>query len=394
MAKRTKEEEKIREEALLVVENEEAKKEQEFGLKYDENLFGILWKYIVDPNVTDVKWNGQNVWINDINKGRYKVYNDDGTPMKLDKDWVQIFCSRIANSVNENFNISEPSLKAETPELRIQAEHGSVSGDGTVAIAIRKTPKTSRLADQDLKKNKYLDEVIEALLPCLMKARLSGIVTGDVGAGKTELIKYMIGFIPEEDGIVTVEDTLEMKANYLYPSKDIYPMRITDTFTTENAIVDALRLLTKWLILAEARGREINRVIEGASTGCRSLCAIHAEHAWEIPDRIINMAGEGARQSIVNDVYTFFDYAIKVKADVTDEGIHRYINEVVFFDRADGKNTIYTIYRDAKLTDTKLPVRLQKILVRECGEEGKNFLRLYRKKYEAMKEANLLVEGE
>lgn len=395
---KNKELEELKEErrkSLLKVESVEFDtKQYDFGLKYDENLFGTLWPYIQNDDITDIKWNGQAIWINDIKKGRYIARDASGLPIKLSQEFIHIFCTRIANSVNENFNISEPSLKAETPELRIQAEHGSVSGDGTIAIAIRKTPKVSRLAEQNLVENKYLDELIEALLPCLMKARLSGIVTGDVGAGKTELIKYLIRYIPNEDGIITVEDTLEMKATGLYPEKDIYSMRTTDAFTPEMAIVDALRLLTKWLILAEARGREVNRIIEGASTGCRSLCAIHAEHAWEIPDRIINMAGENARSSLVNDVYTFFDYAIKVNADVTSNGIHRYISEIVFFDRDDNEDTNkkYVIYREGKLTDVILPKRIQKMFM-DCGRSGKEFLNLYKNKYEELKAQKKLIRG-
>ena len=172
----------------------------------DESLFKDLWPYIEDENVTDIKWNGSDLWITDLNKGRYL---EDS--VKLDEEWLKIFTSVIANSVNENFNLSKPSLMAETKELRIQAEHASVSGDRKVALAIRKTPSVSRLLNKDLIAEGYASEYILKLLPCLMRARLSGIVCGDVGAGKTELEKYLCAFIPELDPIVTVEDTLELR---------------------------------------------------------------------------------------------------------------------------------------------------------------------------------------
>ena len=37
----------------------------------DESLFKDLWPYIEDENVTDIKWNGSDLWITDLNKGRY-----------------------------------------------------------------------------------------------------------------------------------------------------------------------------------------------------------------------------------------------------------------------------------------------------------------------------------
>ena len=62
----------------------------------DESLFKDLWPYIEDDNVTDIKWNGSSLWITDLQKGRYL---EDS--LKLDDDWLKIFTSVIANSVNE-----------------------------------------------------------------------------------------------------------------------------------------------------------------------------------------------------------------------------------------------------------------------------------------------------
>lgn len=334
-----------------------------------KELFGELWPYIVDDNVTDIKWNGSNLWITDLNKGRYCL-----NELVLSNDWLRIFTNVLANSVNENFNLSKPSLIAETNELRIQAVHNSVSGDNTLCLAIRKTPSCSRLLKQDLISSGYANSFIVELLPCLMRARLSGVITGDVGAGKTELEKYLCNFIPDKDPIVTVEDTLEMKLKNLYPNKDIFSLKINETYTSEQAIRDALRLNTKWLIISESRGREIKRIMEGASSGCVALTSIHAENVWEIPDRIMNMAGDNSRVGFENDIYTFFDYAIKVKADYRNDGIKRSIDQICFFDRKDKENLIRTIIIDGKPLKTVLPERIYK---KFYNNNEKAFLRTY-----------------
>ena len=322
-------------------------------LEVNEELFKELWPYIQDENVTDIKWNGSKLWITDLNKGRYL---EDS--INLDEEWLKIFTSVIANSVNENFNISKPSLMAETKELRIQAEHESIAGDNKTCLAIRKTPSCSRLAQIDLIKEGYADEFIMSLLPCLMRARLSGIITGDVGAGKTELEKYLCSFIPAQDPIITVEDTLELKLKNLYPNKDIVTMKVSDNFSQEDAIKDALRLNTKWLIISESRGRDIARIMEGASAGCVALTSIHAENVWEMPDRIMNMVGETGHQGFENDIYTFFDYAIKVKADYSNSGIKRSIDQICFFDRRNKENIIDVIVKDGKPIPAAIPQRI------------------------------------
>lgn len=332
-----------------------------------EEFFGPLWPYIIDDNVTDIKWNGTTLWIDDLTKGRYMArsyqegFDDKGniikreSPIKLDKEWVEIFTQSVANSVNENFNTTEPSLKAETDELRIQAEHFSVSGNGTTCFAIRKTPAVSRLAKQNLTENGYVTPLIDKLLPCLMRARCSGIITGDVGSGKTELEKYMAGFIPETDGIFTIEDTLEMKLDVLYPNKDVFPVKISDIYPAETAISDALRLMNKWIIIAESRGRDIKRVIEGASTGCTALTTIHAENAWQIPDRIMSMVGDNANEGFENMVYDFFKFAIKIKVDKTEGHITRNIDQLCFFERNNKQNNIVRFVVDGKWTGEQIP---------------------------------------
>ena len=77
------------------------------AIEVNEGLFKDLWPYIINDSVTDLKWNGDTLWVTDLNKGRYP------SELKLDDDWLKIFTNLIANSVNENFNMSKPSLQAE-----------------------------------------------------------------------------------------------------------------------------------------------------------------------------------------------------------------------------------------------------------------------------------------
>ena len=214
-------------------------------LEITEALFGAIYPYIINDSVTDIKWNGKTLWIDDIKKGRYIAKDDKGNDLKIDEGWIGIFATKLANTMNVNFNASTPHMQAETDELRIHLVHKFVSGEELTTFAIRKTPAVSRLAQLDLIGTGYFDETINAILPAMIRSRMAGCVIGDVGAGKTELEKYLCGFIPEKDGIITVEDTLEMKLPKLYPNKDIISLKISDKYTAVDAIRDALRLLTK-----------------------------------------------------------------------------------------------------------------------------------------------------
>ncbi len=324
-------------------------------LEISEKLFRELYPFIIDDNVTDIKWNGRNLWIDDLTKGRYK------SDICLTEEFLDILTSRIASHANVHFNVSKPSLQAETETLRIHAIHPFRTGDHTYILAIRKTPAKARLNDKMIIKEKYADKLFIALIGAIIRAHLSGIIIGDVGSGKTELEKYIASFIPDNESALTVEDTLEMKLNVIYPNKDISAVKIDDDYPASQAIRDALRLLTKWLLIAEARGREISTILEGASTGCVAWSTIHSENTWEIPDRIGQMASSNEdKETLENNVYMFFNVGIKVKREVKPNGIFRKIDQICFFYREGKENRIVIFMENGTYTGEKIPPNILK----------------------------------
>lgn len=319
-------------------------------IELDEKLFKDLYPLIIDDNVTDIKWNGRSLWVDDLKKGRYL------SSIKLSTNFLEIFTSRIASFANVHFNVSRPSLQAETDELRIHAVHPFRTGDHTYILAIRKTPAVARINNDTIIKDGYADELFVLLIKAIMNAHISGFVIGEVGAGKTELEKYIASFIPDNESCLTVEDTLEMKLPIIYPNKDIASIKIDENYNAVQAIRDALRLLTKWLLIAEARGREIATILEGASTGCVVWSTIHTENTWEIPDRVVQMSGvDSDKEAIENNVYMFFNVGIKVKKVVSDKGIFRKIDQICFFERVGKENVTVVFMKDGKYTGNKIP---------------------------------------
>lgn len=331
-------------------------------LKIEESLFKELYPLILNDDITDIKWNGRQLWVNDLKKGRYPLKE-----IVLTEDFLNILTTKIANSVNENFNRSKPHLSAETEELRFHAVHRSVVGN--TVLSIRKTPSVCRIVNKEVISSDYMDSFLLKLLPALIRAHCSTIIIGDVGSGKTELEKWLAQFIPNHEATVTVEDTLEMKLPILYPEKDIYPVKITSDYSSEQAIRDALRQLTKWLLIAESRGREILTVVEGASTGCKAITTIHCDDVMAIPDRVVQMAGNTVDAELFeNDVYTFFDVGVHISAKITNDGIKRKIDQLCFFDRTDKKNKIYKLY-DYGSYDFQIPEKIMKRFVRNKETE-------------------------
>lgn len=347
------------------------------NLKVAEEYYGELLPYIKDEKITDICWNGDSLWLDHLEKGRYK--NDT----KLSKDFVRTFSTRIANLANENFNMSTPLLEAETDDLRISILHDSVTNTG-ISISIRKTPAVRRLNDAKILEQGYAERAVLVLLGMFVRGHCSVIVTGDVGSGKTELIKYLTKYIPNEERTISIEDNFELRLSSINPKLDAVEIKVnSDRFSYSMAIKAALRQLCKWLLLSEARSTEVIQLLEAASTGCIVMTTIHSDDVRKLPDRIVNMMGLAGEEKR-NDVYNFFDVGIKVDVQKTPSGINRKISQICVLDRQDEQNSLIMIYNDG-FTGEKIPNNLCRKIFSNASEKQieyfKPILQMKEKRY-------------
>ena len=112
----------------------------ELGKEY----FGPFWKFITNEEITDVDYNGHEVWLTNIYNERYRVQSSY-VEENITPAFVEQFTQRIANVVSRQFNKRYPELEAETSELRVTIVHESVARSGR-SISIRKTPPIIRLS--------------------------------------------------------------------------------------------------------------------------------------------------------------------------------------------------------------------------------------------------------
>lgn len=329
----------------------EDEEDVKIGFMRPEN-YGDLLPYIEDNNVTDVNWNGTALWIDDLTKGRYM------SDVKLTDEFVDSFSTRVSNVVSKAFNKYSSVLEAETEELRISIIHSSKSITGT-SISIRKTPAIKRINfEESIKKGDYCSEEIANLMSNAVKSKLNILICGLPGVGKTELLKYLTGYIFPKDRAITIEDNLEIHYNEINPGKDCLVLKVNDKdFTYVDAIKASLRQLPQWIILSEARSVEVKYLIESLSTGAKCLTTIHADDVRKIPDRIKNMIGDNVlADRVENEVYSFIDMAILInkKVEESKDGksdvIKRYIDQVAFFTRDEGKNECRLIFNEGKRT--------------------------------------------
>ncbi|MDD6043057.1 MAG: ATPase, T2SS/T4P/T4SS family [Eubacteriaceae bacterium] len=324
------------------------------NLNICDDYFGCLLPYIRDDSITDITWNGRALWIDHLEKGRYRE------KLALDDHFINTLAARISNMVNKSFNASQPVLEAETDSLRISFIHGSVTNTG-ISVAIRKTPVVRRLSEEIMLESQYADELMIELLRCLVLGHCSIIVVGDVGSGKTELVKYLTKFIPDSERTISIEDNFELRLSAINPKLDCVELRASEGFDYGKCIKSSLRQLCKWLLLSEARSREVSSLLEAGSTGCICLTTLHSDDVRKIPDRIQNMIGrDGAEKA--NDIYNFFNIGIKLMVEKDNTGIKRRIEQLCAFDRVDDVNSITMIFDEGRFTGKNFPKNIRKKL--------------------------------
>lgn len=156
----------------------------ELGKEY----FGPLWKYIANEEITDVDYNGREIWLTNIYNERYRV-NQAYVDENMTLAFVEQFTQRIANVVSQQFNKQNPELEAETSELRVTVLHESIARSGR-SISIRKTPPVIRLTAEKALQEQYCSRDILAVLVNCVLTKMNLIFCGMPGIGKTECVKF------------------------------------------------------------------------------------------------------------------------------------------------------------------------------------------------------------
>ena len=311
--------------------------------------FGIFWKYLSRPEVTDVDYNGQKLWITDLKEGRYCANEE------IPEYFISTFTHNISNCINKQFNNANKILEADTKELRISIIHESAAISG-ISICIRKSPCFVRNTLENLLDQKYCEkEVLHLLLNCV-QAKMNLVFGGEPGAGKTECAKFFMQFIRKEERVITIEDSLEIHYANINPGADAVELRVGKGFDYTDAIKASLRQNPSWLMLSEARSVEVTSLLEQWSTGVHGFTTIHLDDVRKLPDRIQSMMNNvNDAQRMENRIYRYVNLGLLIRRENTKDGeIRRYLDQLCFYTRENHENKINMLVEDGELISEEI----------------------------------------
>lgn len=265
-------------ETLLAAENTplSAVEREQIVQEVGHELFGLgpLESLLADHTISDILVNSPTqVYI----ERRGKLEKSKVT--FKDAEHLMRVIERIVSSVGRRIDESSPMVDARLKDgSRVNAIIPPLSLDGAV-LSIR------RFGAEPLRMNALIDngaltkDMAEMFEMCV-KARLNIIISGGTGAGKTTLLNALSAYIPEDERIVTIEDSAELQMQQPHVVRlETRPPNIEGRgeVTQRDLVKNALRMRPDRIVIGEVRSGEAIDMLQAMNTGHDgSLTTIHA----------------------------------------------------------------------------------------------------------------------
>ena len=249
--------------------------------------FGPIQPLLDDESVSEVMVNGpKSIYVE--RKG--KLIKTDVTFQN--DDHVMRVIDRIISPLGRRCDESSPMVDARLPDgSRVNAIIPPLSLVGPV-VTIRKFSRNPLTTD-DLVNFGTLTPDMVAFLKACVEARLNVLVSGGTGSGKTTLLNVLSSFIPDDERIVTIEDSAELQLRQDHVvTLESRPANVEGKgrVAIRELVINALRMRPERIVVGECRGAEALDMLQAMNTGHDgSMTTAHANTPRDLLSRVETM---------------------------------------------------------------------------------------------------------
>jgi len=258
-----------------------------YYLEKDLIGYGKIDGLINDPYIEDISCLG-------INKPVYiyhrKYSNARTNIVYTDEEELDDFITRIVHRQGKHVSIAHPIVDLTLPgKHRLAVSFGKETTPAGTSFTIRKF-KEDPLTIVDLIMNETIDESIAAYLWMLMENKMSVMVVGPTGAGKTTALNAIACLVRPDYKMISVEEVQEINL----PQENWVSTIARTGFggdgdgevTLYDLIKSAVRHRPTLILVGEIRGEEAYVLFQALATGHGGLCTMHAEDVETVVKRL------------------------------------------------------------------------------------------------------------
>lgn len=281
----------------------------------DESVgFGPLEPLLNDPDITEILINGPfEVFME--KKGKLQKTDIEFR----DENHVRHVIDRIVAPLGRRIDESSPMVDARLQDgSRVNAVIPPISLHGTI-MSIRKF-REDPFTMQDLIDLDSLEEDMSAFLKAIVGSKLSVLVSGGTGSGKTTLLNALAKNIPDDERVITIEDSAELKLERENAvGMEARPPNVEGSgeITIRHLVKNALRMRPDRIIVGEVRGSEAFDMLQAMNTGHEgSITTVHANSPRDALSRVegmVVMAGMDLPTKIIREyIVGALDFIVQI----------------------------------------------------------------------------------
>lgn len=273
----------------------------------------ILQELVDDPTITEIMVNGtEHIFVE--RQGRVEELEKHFDSVGQLEDLIQ----QIVSRVNRTVNLASPIADARLEDgSRVHVVLAPVALNGPI-LTIRKFPEPITM--ERLIELKSISREAAAFLQKAVERGLNIFISGGTGSGKTTILNAMSGYIPQEERVITIEDSAELQirhvANLVSLETRVENRDGSQEISMRDLIRASLRMRPDRIIVGEVRGGEALEMLQAMNTGHDgSLSTGHANSAKDMLSRLetmVLMAAELPLAAVRSQIGSALDLMVHV----------------------------------------------------------------------------------